>query len=85
MIELKFFPDSDQVTSKYWMHTLAIVMVRLARLQNPYQPIWVKCELAETVKMGLSLVDQCKCMHNEENPCLTADKEGFKLVKKQAV
>ena len=23
MIELKLFPDSDQVTSKYWMHTLA--------------------------------------------------------------
>ena len=23
MIELKWFPDSDKVTSKYWMHTLA--------------------------------------------------------------
>ena len=23
MIELKFFPDSDQVTRKYWMHALA--------------------------------------------------------------
>ena len=85
MIDLKLFPDSDQVTSKYWMHTLAIVTLRLARLQNPYQPIWVKCGLAETVKLGLSLADQCKCMHNEENPCLKADKDGLKLVKKQAV
>ena len=24
-------------------------------------------------------------MHNEENPCLRVDKEGLKLVKKQAV
>ena len=23
MIELNLFPDSDQVTRKYWMHTLA--------------------------------------------------------------
>ena len=43
----------------------------------------VKCELAETVKLGLSLADQCKCMYSEKNPCLKAYKEGFKLVKKQ--
>ena len=24
--------------------------------------------------LGLSLVDQCKCMHIKENPCLKADK-----------
>ena len=60
MIELNLFPDSDQVTSKYWMHTLEIVTLRLARLQNPYKPIWVKCRLAETVKLDLSLADQCK-------------------------
>ena len=60
MIELKLFPNSDQVTSKYWMHTLAIVMLRLARFQNPYKPIWVKFRLAETVKLGLSLANQCK-------------------------
>ena len=82
MIELKLFPDSDQVTSKYSMHTLVIVTLRLARLQNPYQPIWVKCGLDETVKLGLSLADQWKCMHSKANPCLKADKEGFKLVKK---
>ena len=26
--------------------------------------------------LGLSLVDQCKCMHNEENPCLKVDKDN---------
>ena len=44
-----------------------------------------KMRLAETVKLGLSLVDQCKCMHSEGNPCLQANKEGFELVKKKAV
>ena len=68
----------------WWVHP-PIVTLRLARLQNPYQPIWVKCGLAETVKLGLSLANQCKCMHNEENPCLKVDKDGLKLVKKQAV
>ena len=24
----------------------------------------------------MSLADQCKCMHNEENPCLKADKDN---------
>ena len=45
----------------------------------------VKCKLVETVKLGLSLANQCKCMHNEENPCLKADKDRLKLVKKHAV
>ena len=59
----------------WWVRPL-IVMLRLARLQNPYQLIWVKWGLAETVKLGLSLADQCKCMHREENPCLKADKDN---------
>ena len=68
-----------------WWVCRLILTLRSASLQNPYHPIWVKCGLAETVKLGLSLADQCKCMHIEENPCLKADTEGFKLVRKQAV
>ena len=26
--------------------------------------------------LGLSLAYQCKCMHNEENPCLKANKDN---------
>ena len=26
--------------------------------------------------LGLSLADQCKCMHNKENPCLKDDKNN---------
>ena len=59
----------------WWVRPL-IVMLRLARLDNPYQPIWVKCRLIETAKLGLSLAGQCKCMHNEENPCLKVDKDN---------
>ena len=33
----------------------------------------------------MSLADQCKCMHSEENPSLKADKDRLKLVKNQAV
>ena len=32
--------------------------------------------LAETIKLGLSLDDQCKFMHRKENPCLKADKDN---------
>ena len=59
----------------WWVRPL-IVTLRLARLPNPYQPIWFKCGLVETVKLGMSLADQCKFMHSEENPCLKDDKDN---------
>ena len=62
--------------TKMWWVCPLIVTLRLARIQNPYQAIWVKCMLAETIKLGLSLAYQCKFMHSEENPCLKADQDN---------